>query len=407
MGNMQAKVAADGNSVTADFGNSFPIETANSGLQDIGKVLLGVLTTNPAAIQPTVTNAQVVVIGDVPYLTPNWYDQTAGIVTFDLTGNSDASKLLPANPLVVLSPDASATGYNVRLQESIDGLYVRADNYVYRIDPGETKQIDFYADQFGVPIPNAAIQLTATQGFMGGSGGGNTVSPPTRPTATIPDIATPEDAVQWPADVTADGNGHATAQITVSTAGPGVPRGYLSSQLYGIGYQLASQPAGYVGNPMNYISILAFSKKDAPETPTWYRDIQQLFTQYGNLYPIMGRYVVNLSDYHDVVRRIRILALAFSLPIEDPNHMPVTRDLGAGDRATILKWLGTVGADGLPPLGTPSQSPAVTAPTAVDQVAAESLADLLPEQAAGKTAVLLNLEKRGVIAPGGEKGTRQ
>jgi hypothetical protein len=155
---------------------------------------------------------------------------------------------------------------------------------------------------------------------------------------------------------------------------------------------------------MNYISILVFSRKDVPDVPTWYRDIQQLFTQYGNLYPIMGKYVVNLSDYHDVVQRIRILALAFSLPIEDPNHMPVTRDLGAGDRATILKWFGTIGSNGLPPLGTPDQSPLVKMPETIDKVATESAVELLPEQTAGKTAVLLNLEQRGKLAPGGGKG---
>jgi len=116
----------------------------------------------------------------------------------------------------------------------------------------------------------------------------------------------------------------------------------------------------------------------------------------------MGRYVVNMSDYHDVVKRIRILELAFSLPIEDPNHMPVTRDLGTGDRDTILKWLRTRGFNGLPPLGEPSESPAMTPPTAVDEAAA--IPEVLPEQAAGKTAVLLNLAKRGKIKNFGEKG---
>jgi hypothetical protein len=405
MGNMQAKVSGDGNTVTADFGNSFPIETANIGLQNIGQVYLGVLTSNPSVALSTVTADQVVIIGEVPYLSDGWYSRTAGVMDFDLAGNAQARQLITANPLVVVSP-AAAGGYTVRLQESIGGQYVRADNFVYRIDPGQTQHIEFYADRFGVPISKATISLSATQGFMGGSGGGATVSPVTRPTAAIPDIATPTDAVQWPTGVTANEKGYARVAITASPEGPGMPRGYLSSQLYGIGYQLASQPAGYVSNPMNYISILAYSKKEPPETPTWYRDIQQLFTQYGNLYPIMGRYVVNLSDYHDVVQRIRILELAFSLPIEDPNHMPVTRDLGAGDRATILQWFGTRGPDGLPPLGTPSQSPEVTPPSAVDEAAA-SLPEVLPEQAAGKTAVLLNLEKRGRIAPLRQKGSSE
>ncbi len=400
MGNMQAKVSSDGNTVTADFGNSFPIERANSGLKDIGQVFLGVLATNPPTILSTVSSGQVALIGEVPYRTGGWYDRTAGVVDFEL--NSNARQLISANPLVVVSPAADGS-YTVRLQETIDGQYMRADNFVYRIDPGQTQHIEFYADRFGVPIANATINLSVTQGFMGGAGGGKTVQPVTRPRAAIPAIATPADAVQWPTSVTADNQGHATVPIVASAEGPGTPRGYLSSQIYGIGYQLASQPAGYVSNPMNYVSILAYSKKEAPETPTWYRDIQYLFTQYGNLYPIMGRYVVNLADYHDVVRRISILELAFSLPIEEPDHMPVTRDLGAGDRATILKWLRSRGPDGLPPLGTPSQSPPVPPPI-VDEQAEAALPELRPEQAAGKTAVLLNLEKRGRIAPFSQKG---
>jgi hypothetical protein len=294
----------------------------------------------------------------------------------------------------------------VRLQESIDGLYVRADNFVYRIDPGETQTIEFYADRFGVPLPNASIALSSTQGFMGGSGGGNTVSPTTRPAAAIPDIGTPADAVQYPATVTTDNHGYARISLTASPDGPGAPRGYVEHQMYGIGYQLTSQPAGYVVNPMNYISILAFTKKEVPDKPTWYADIQQIFTQYGNLYPILGRYVVDLRDYGAVVKRLKVLSLAFSLPIRDPNHMPVTRDLGAGDRATILKWLSAGGANGLPPLGTPSQSPAVTPPGSVDQAAMDSRVDLLPGQTAGKTSVLLQLEARAKAARGRQGGEK-
>jgi hypothetical protein len=401
---LEAKVADDGLSLTVDFGNSFPILDANSGLMNIGQVLVGVLTTNPAAIQATVTNAQVLVIGEVPYLTDGWYNQTAGVETFDLTNNPVARQLLAKCPLVLISPIQDANGYTVLLQESIDGVYVRADSYVFRIDPGETQHVDFYASRFGAPLANSVITFRPTEGFMGGSGGGKTVSPPTRPTAAIPSIGTPADAIRYTASITTDSNGYAALPFTASAAGPGMPRGYLWGQLYGIAYQLAAQPSGYVSNPMNYVSILAYGKKEVPEHPTWYRDIQQLFTQYGNLYPIMGRYVVRLDDYASVVARIKILKLAFSLPPGDANHMPVSRDLGAGDRATILKWLNTKGPDGLPPLGTPSQSPAVTPPTAVDALAARSLVSLLPSQAAGKTAVILQLEQRGKIAPAGDPG---
>jgi hypothetical protein len=400
--NLQAKLADDGLSLTADFGNTFPILDANSGLMNIGQILLGVLTTNPAAILATVDRTQVAMIGEVPYLTDGWYTQTAGVQTFDVTNNPAARKLLPQCPLVLLTPVQGASTYTVLLQESIEGVYVRADSYVFRIDAGETQQVEFYASRFGAPLANSAIGCSSTQGFMGGSGGGNTVSPVTRPTAPIPTIGTPADAIAYPPSVTTDSNGYAALALTASAAGPGLPRGYISGQLYGIAYQLASQPPGYVSNPLNYVSILAYSKKDVPENPTWYGDIQQLFTQYGNLYPIMGRYVVDLRDYAAVVLRINILGLAFSLPPGDPNHMPVTRDLGAGDRATILKWLGGKGPDGLPRLGTPSQSPEVTLPAAADVAAAESVAKLPPSQAAGKTAVIIQLEKRGKIAPPGQ-----
>lgn len=401
---LQAKVASDGLSLTADFGNTFPILNADSGLMDIGPIQLGVLTANPTEVKATVDSVHVLVIGDVPYLSDGWYTRTAGVQTFDLTNSPFAPQLLAERPLVVLSPIQGTNGYKILVQESIDGLYVRADPYVFRIDPGETQQVDFYASRFGAALPNAAINFSATQGFMGGSGGGDTVSPPARPAAAIPTIGTPANAITYASTITTDSAGYAALPFVASAAGPGVPRGYLSGQLYGIAYQLATQPPGYVSNPLNYVSILAFSKKAVPEEPTWYADIQCLFTQYGNLYPIMGRYVVNLADYASVVSRVKILTLAFSLPIGDPNHMPATRDLGTGDRATILKWLNTKGPDGLPPLGTPSESPDVAEPAVVDTEAASSLPKLLPEQGAGKTAVILQLERRRKIAPGADGG---
>ena len=402
--NLQAKLAADGLSVTVDFGNTFPILNADSGLMDIGSIQLGVLTTSPTAVQASVDSAHVLVIGDVPYLGDGWYTQTAGVQTFDLRNSPFAPQLLAEHPLAVLSPIQGTNGYKVLLQESIDGLYVRADSYVFRIDPGKTQQVEFYASRFGAPLPQAAINVSATKGMMGGSGGGDTVSPATRPAAQIPTIGTPADAISYASPIATDSHGYATLPFTASAAGPGSPRGYLKGQLFGIAYQLALQASGYVSNPLNYVSVLAFSRKDVPERPTWYGDIQYLFTQYGNLYPIMGRYVVNLADYASVVSRINILTLAFSLPIEDPNHMPVTRDLGAGDRATILKWLDTKGPDGFPPLGTPSQSPDVANPSVVDTQASDALPKLRPEQRAGKTAVILQLEQRHTIAPGSDGG---
>ena len=228
---------------------------------------------------------------------------------------------------------------------------------------------------------------------MGGSGGGKTISPPPRPTAAIPDIGAPTEALEYLTSISTDAHGRATLDLTASADGPGNPRGYIAGQLYGIGYQLAQQPAGYISNIMNYISVLVFDKKVVPDKPTWYQDIQPLLTQYGNLYPIMSQYVVDLTKYESVIHRIQILQLAFSLPLRDPNHMPVTRDLGAGDRDTILKWLSTPGPDGNPLLGSPPIEPVLLAAPAPPAEQPEEV-EAEPLQGAGKTLVIRQYKER-------------
>jgi len=87
-----------------------------------------------------------------------------------------------------------------------------------------------------------------------------------------------------------------------------------------------------------------------------------------------------------VVERISILKLAFSLPIGDPNHMPVTRDLSAGDRDTILKWLSN------PLLGSPPIQPVPLEPPVTD--AEEVEVEPEPLQSAGKTMFIRQYKAR-------------
>ena len=405
----QGDYDADAARLTLDLGNSFPIEDANSGLLDVGRVLVGVLRANPPAAVTAVEAADVVLIGEVPYQDPDWYTRTAGVQAFDLAGQQEACELLRDHPLVLLGPATSGTGYQVRLQESIDGQYVRADQFVFRLDPGEQCDLHLHASRFGEALADAQVLLSPTTGMMQTPAGGTTaVTPPLRPAAAIPDIAVPVDAFAFPGEVRTDADGRAVASLQLSEAGPGTPRGYISGQLYGVGYQLAQQPPGYLSNPLNYVSVLAYSRKDVPEIPTWYDDIQPVFAQFGNLYPIMGRYIVDLNNYESVCERIPPLTLAFSLPRHDANHMPVTRDLGVGDRETILKWLRNPGPDGRPVLGRPQPGPTAeaVATAAAGTAAAASPPppdlDLLPGQGGGKTAFILQYAARrhGASEPG-------
>ena len=392
---LQALLAADSSSLTVDFGNTFPIIDSTGAPTNLGQVQLGVLRTNPDARITTVDSSDIVLVGEVPYLNETWYTQTAGVQTFDLTTNTDAQQLVAGNPLALVTPapGTPTSTYNVLMQESINGVYVRADSFVYRLNPADTEQVEFYATQFGKPLASSVIELSPTEGFMGGSGGGKTITPPARPTAAIPDIGTPADALEYATSITTDANGRAVLDLIASADGPKNPRGYIAGQVYGISYQLADQPAGYISNIMNYISVLVFDKKVVPDKPTWYQDIQPLFTQYGNLYPIMSQYVVDLNNYDSVVERISILKLAFSLPIGDPNHMPVTRDMSAGDRDTILKWLSSPGPDGKPLLGSPPVQPVIVeAAAAPSEEPAEVEAE--PLQGAGKTLVIRQYKAR-------------
>ncbi len=383
---VQGRLARDVSVLTLDLGNTFPIVDADSGLADIGQVFVGVLKDNPMAPLTTVQASELEAIGDIPYRQPDWYTQTAGVQDFDLRANAAARSLLPSHPLVLFGPPAKDGTCKVLLQETIDGKYVRADDFVFRIEPGTGQLIQLHASRFGKPLAGAAIAATATKGMMGGSGGGATITPPMHPPAAIPDIALPADAIGFSTTATTDAAGYATLPLKASPAGPGWPRGYIAGQLYGIAYQLEDLPEKYLANPLNYISILAYSRKDVPEKPTWFGDIQPLFTQYGHLYPIMNRYVVDLTDYAYVVSRLQGLRFAFSLPMHDANHMPVTRDMGQGDRDTIVKWLHSAGADGLPPLGEPVTPPESAAP--VLTIAEPAEVALAPLEGGGKTAFL-------------------
>jgi hypothetical protein len=63
-----------------------------------------------------------------------------------------------------------------------------------------------------------------------------------------------------------------------------------------------------------------------------------VLNQYAVLYPGMNRRL-DLSDYQAVSRSSAEVLTVISLPIEDPAHMPVTRDLSAAHRTRIATWI--------------------------------------------------------------------
>jgi hypothetical protein len=119
---------------------------------------------------------------------------------------------------------------------------------------------------------------------------------------------------------------------------PGRPRGYLDGQVYVITCSLDGQ-AREQQHRFDVVVLHVREVYAAPAHPTWVDDVRPVLVQYGDLYPIMSRRLVDLGDYDAVREHAAIIELAFSRPLDDPNHMPVTRELSDTRREMLLAWL--------------------------------------------------------------------
>lgn len=309
-------VDAERGTLLVDLGNSMPTTMPGGPLQDIGPLCLAIC---PPGGQPEV-------IGPLPYLSAGWYEQRAGIQSFALT---DAQLAVVQKTPVGIVKMVQGKVQGVLLAENAGGWYVRADNFVYRLNADESKSVDLFATVFGVRAPeqrfdlhfdNASVDSQVTQGPVSG-----------------PPAGMPESKLVFPATVTTNKVGKATFKIQGKD--PGNPRGYIDGQVYGVGYDWHGvDPVAYNANPTDIVSVLVWDAYPDVAEPTWLEHVQPIFQQYANLYPVM-RGIVDLASYQSVIRHIGVLRLVFGLPVSDPNYMPVTRDLSDAKRAMIVRWL--------------------------------------------------------------------
>ncbi|MCC6231556.1 MAG: ferritin-like protein [Verrucomicrobiales bacterium] len=308
-----------------DFGNSLPTQCPAGPFVDLGDLYL--------AAQPS--DAPPRLLGRIPYqdpLLPDWYARTAGIVSLPLS--AEALQAAESQPLVIASvvqvPQPLAQ-LPALLGESRDGLFVRADQFVFRFQPGESQTVRFHATRFGRAAARERLTLAldpslVQQQIIQGTSPG--------PSA----LGVPESAVQFTKQITTNAEG--TAELTIRASDPGRPRDYIDGQLYCLSYALGdtAPPFGSVPNASQLLNLLVFSGYPIPDRPTWLEHVEPIFRLYANLYPVM-RPMVDLSDYASVMGKRAILRRVFAAPITDPNYMPVTRDLSAAKRTTIQRWL--------------------------------------------------------------------
>ena len=339
-----AVVDQEAGKVFLDLGNALPTTHPGGPPVNLGELSM-------VCIQNSV---QDLLLGSISYTEDGWYERTAGIVALpvDRCLTNEEFNALTTNPLALLLPvpDNRPTP---AVSEAPDGRYVRADQFVFRLNPGDRAKVRLFATRFGQPYPGAQILLTFDPSQLQGGPG------PLEP-------ALPVDAIDYPPGVVADMDGVAT--VVIRGHNPRNPRGYVDGQVYGVRPVLAEVVAfggNYPFNPWNFISLLILDDFRADEPPTWWGSLQPIFQQYANLYPVMNSFL-NLADYESVCDNLEILRLAFSLKPENPNYMPVTRALSAAKRKAIRRWLKDVGPDGKPLLGTPpSKGVALTTELAV------------------------------------------
>jgi hypothetical protein len=348
--------------VIADFGNALPTMNPGGPLMNLGDLELGYLDAANAFHS----------LGAVEYQQPNWYPLTGGVQAFP------PDRTLTADELTTLKTSRIAVAQNgtVVVEENLNGLYLRADQFTFRIEPGDRADVHFWATEYGNPLPDAKLMAYLDDGgLQPGS------SNPADGLGAHPTFGVPESALTFDKRLTTDAHGRATLSIAASD--PGNPRGYIDGQVYGIRYFLndvakqVTQNLSFGYNHSDFLSVLVFDAYAAPAKPTWY-DLLPMFQQYGNLYPLMDR-ILDLSSYDAVAANAHLLAFSFGLQTSDPNYMPVVRDLSRGKREAIVYWLTHPGADGKPLLGEPP-APRPTPPPAAPPPAA-ALPHTLPRPA--------------------------
>jgi hypothetical protein len=322
--------------LTVDFGSSFPVADSLGNITFNQKLILGVSNQQVdypvSAKTVSITDADFQKIGPIDYETGDWLMSAGGIVSIDNIPDGIASQLSNSQ-LLLLAEDESKKGtYIVLARESTEGYLFRADNFVQRLDTEQTNTVNFYAYQWGQPLADTSMTVSLQAPTP--------ITPISKknPISVIPGNNYPADGITFNDSISTDKNGLASMTLTGNKILD--PRGYLDGQIYTLDYSLTGITTDPVTTPMSNDNVFIHLRSyfEIPENPTW-DDISETMTQFSNLYPIMSKYLVDLSDPEAMISKTPILLFAFNQNINDPLYMPATRDLSEAKRKTIVKWL--------------------------------------------------------------------
>jgi hypothetical protein len=327
-----------GRTLVADLSNALPLDKTGQ-LAALGNLQVALLR------QPDVNESSLV--GSNDYVSLGALDVSdklmqvqSGIQTFAIPEFAFPDIARRPLALVLVGADPATTAAQVMMREQPEGRDVRVDDVSFRLDPNaaglNVREVPIYATRYGEPLAGAGVtfQPGPPTPDVGDSPTDQTLG--TTPTATIPITNDPIGILGIePPVVMTDATGRAIVRI----AGParmGTPRSYIDGQLYSIPYNFVSSPA--IMQTFDQVSVLVFSSFTASDEPTW-AEVQPILQQYANLYPIMSKGLFDFSKQAIADANAHLLHFVLSKQVTDPDYMPVTRDLSAGKRAALLRYL--------------------------------------------------------------------
>jgi hypothetical protein len=312
-----------------DLGNAIPCATMGGPPSDLGPLTLTALRFPDPPLS----------LGKVPYLEENWYANTAGVFETELS--EENFEIVKDHPLALCLSKTDGT-LTIAIREPAEGLYLRADQFVFRLSPDQTDCVTLFAAKWGRPYTGARILSIRDPSQL----------QPFSDNGTAPPVGTPAQALCFDTELFTDSNGRAILRLHGKD--PGKPRAHIDGQVYGVRPFLGETILPSVAYPFNQcdlISVLLWEKFEPKLPLNWHSTIRPIFQQYASLYPVMRR-LMDLGDYESVCRNRELLLFVFGLPDKDPNFMPVTRDLSPAKRRFIIKWLSVAAPlEGSPPLG--------------------------------------------------------
>lgn len=320
-------VDAESGTLYLDLGNALTTAAPGGAINDLGALSVGIDGEPFGTLRCQ---------GPDGYTTQGWYQRTAGVATFPL--NPEQLALASSSPLVIKGSATRPDGTAFSVAERPSATYLRADTFVFRMSPGDTVDIPVYATQWGAPLAGATVDFKIDNDQLQAQVGSDSFPF----VAASPPVGEPAEALTFPSSAVTDSSG--IAYLSVQAGDPGTPRWFAEGADYGIdgqvyGIRPSFADPSHVGpvNQWDFVSFLVWSGYSIPDPVTWV-DVQPIFQQYANLYPVMLRFL-DLADHDQLVANAGLLKLAFGLPVTDPNTMPVTRDLSPAKRQAILTWL--------------------------------------------------------------------